>query len=78
MDTTMSESNFTVEFTAKVPAELIREFIQYVRDFDTTHPECEFKIMAFDYSSDMTLSEAEAILQSIDPPIPIRESGLKN
>jgi hypothetical protein len=65
----------TVSLEAKVHADHLHAFIQHIRDFDVLHPGCHFEITAF--GTDMPLSEAEAILKAIDPPLPFRQTMLK-
>jgi hypothetical protein len=31
---------------ATVPDDLLQEFVQHIRDFDATHADCEFEVMA--------------------------------
>jgi hypothetical protein len=38
----------TIFFRAHLPRDLLKSFIQHVRDFDVAHPGCHFEIMADD------------------------------
>lgn len=40
---------------AEVPPELIHEWLQHLRNFDTAHPGCHFEVLTD--APDMTLSE---------------------
>jgi hypothetical protein len=53
-----------------MPDDLLREWLQYVRNFDTAHPGCDFGISAF--SSDISMQQITEILDGIDPPFASR------
>lgn len=53
---------------AMIPKEHIQEFIQLVRTFDKTHPNCHFDMTTNDDT--MSLEEVRAIFDKINPPFP--------
>jgi hypothetical protein len=59
---------------ARVPTELVQDLMQHVRDFDKAHAGCHFEIYA---ATNMTMEEVNTILDSIDPPLPIRQTVRK-
>jgi hypothetical protein len=61
----------TMQIVAELPDDLIQEFIQYVRDYDSSHPECHFQMMV--KADEKTVEEMEAIFSAIRPPFDFRE-----
>ena len=59
----------TVFIAGYLPDEVMQEFMQYVRNFDVSHPGCHLKIML---SSDLSTAEMEKMLDSVDPEFKIR------
>jgi hypothetical protein len=51
---------------ADVPVELLNDWLQHLRDFDTAHPGCHFEC-AID-ALDMPMDEAIEMLK-VDPPL---------
>ncbi len=58
----------TIEGT--LPDELMATFLQYMRDFDSAHPECHFQLITV---TDQSNEEIDRILRQIDPPFDIHE-----
>jgi hypothetical protein len=56
----------TVFIVANVPPELLKEFMQHVRNFDAAHPGCHFKIVA--NAPDMPMSAMIETLR-LDPEL---------
>jgi hypothetical protein len=55
-----------VHLDAIMPKEHVQEFLQLMRTFDLTHPDCHFEVTTND--TNMTAEEARAILEKIQPP----------
>jgi hypothetical protein len=51
---------------AHVPDELVRSWLQHLRDFDTAHPGCHFEVVAD--SPDATVTQMIKALD-LDPPL---------
>jgi hypothetical protein len=49
------------------PDELCSPYLQHIRDFDTAHPVCHFKIVM--KSPDISLEAIDAMYDAIDPPL---------
>ena len=60
----MSDEKMTILTRAHLPDALGQAWLQHLRDFDTTHPECHFEVMVED--SGIPLHEAVKVLM-IDP-----------
>lgn len=53
---------------AVIPKEYLQEFLQFIRTFDKTHPDCHFDMTTNDDT--MTVEEARATVDKIWPPFP--------
>lgn len=56
-----------VQILGDVPSEVVRDFLQHIRDFDARHAGCHFKMSVVTNTSE-TAQELAAVLQSLDPP----------
>jgi hypothetical protein len=64
-------ANPKLTITAELPQELLKEFLQHLRDFDTEHDDCVFRIIA---ATEMTIDELERMFDQIDPRQTIRKN----
>jgi hypothetical protein len=49
---------------ANVPDDLVKEWLQHLRDFDIAHPGCHFKIIG---DTDASLADIKGIVKGISP-----------
>lgn len=63
-------SNVKIFTIADVPVEIADEWLQHLRDFDTAHPGCHFKVVGD--APDMSVTEMINALMKIEPPLPVR------
>ena len=54
-----------IHIEAEVPDHLAKDWLQHLRDFDTTHPGCVFKVLAA--APDMTVDAMRESLESVEP-----------
>lgn len=64
-----------VHLDAMIPKEYIQEFMQLVRTFDKTHPDCHFDMTTQDDT--MPLDEMRSMFNGIDPPFPVMKEWKK-
>lgn len=68
-----------VSVNAELPKELVKSFVQYIRDFDTKHDPKKYSDVHFLIlmTGDITQAEAEEIMRSINPPFDMYFNGKK-
>jgi len=73
----MSENKQAMKFTlvADVPADLLMQWLQHVRDFDTANPGCRFEVAI--EAPDKLTGEMIEKLREINPELSIEKWGLK-
>jgi hypothetical protein len=73
----MSESKQAVKCTlvSDVPAKVLMQWLQHVRDFDTANPGCRFEVMI--EAADKLTGEMIEKLRAINPELSIEKWGLK-
>jgi hypothetical protein len=63
----------TVEIKGHLPDELVQEFMQYIRDYDTKYDEGHESKVHFElniFASDMSVERLRDIFASLKPPMP--------
>lgn len=54
-----------IHIEAEVPDHLAKDWLQHLRDFDTTHPGCFFKVLAA--APEMSTGALYEVLEDIEP-----------
>lgn len=63
------QNKIKVEVTAEIPEELLFEFLQHIRNFDTAHSKDVFIGIGID-APNMSLEEVAKMYGRLKPPLP--------
>jgi len=64
-----------IHLNGMMPKEYAEEFLQMIRTFDQTHPDCHFELETNDDT--ITLEQARSILDRINPKFPVEYTWKK-
>jgi hypothetical protein len=60
--------------TGYIPERHLQEWMQHIRDFDTHHQGCHLNI---EVVTELDTKQVNELLDQVDPPLPLRETILK-
>lgn len=65
-----------LHINATIDQNLLKDFIQHIRDFDVAHADCSFGV--FTAAGDLSNDEMMGILKQITPPFPYLDLKRRN